>query len=283
MTGWPVEPEDNEEGLDLLKKKILEERGLDTSQYKDKFLKRRVKARMRVRGIITFQDYISLLDRDPKEYILLFDKLTVNVTEFFRNPEMWKALQKKVFPEVLADPEEARIVRFWSAGCASGEEVYTLAMLVDQYLWNKDSRLQVVIRGTDLDEDALKKAREGRYPPDKLKKVPDIQKRLYFEKDGDGLRVNDKARALVRLARHDLIGGRKYKYFDVILCRNVIIYFSREQQMRLFEDFHNALNNDGFLIIGKTETLLDRSKDMFEVVDSHERIYRKKVLPRKKV
>jgi len=270
-----IEPVHDPEGLEALKVKILNERGLDLSQYKDKFLIRRFKARMRSRCKLTYADYIALLDSDPVEYIKLFDKLTINVTEFFRNPEMWEAFRTKVLPKVLERPEERRIVRFWSAGCASGEEPYTIAMLVDEYLWNKEHNLQLAIRGTDLDEDALRSAREGLYVPDKLRKVPDLHRKKYFSPDDGKFRLCERMKAMVRFQRHDLISGKRHKYFDVILCRNVIIYFTKVQQLKLFKEFHESLNLDGFLILGKTETLLPECKALFKIVDSHERIYQK--------
>jgi chemotaxis protein methyltransferase CheR len=270
-----MEPQHDEKGFEALKIKIFKDRGLDTFDYKKKFLKRRFRARMRSRRIVTYKEYMALLDSDPKEYPLLFDKLTINVTEFFRNPEMWEAFRKKILPKVLADPEERRIVRLWSAGCSSGEEVYTIAMLIDQYLWNKDSNLQVVIRGTDLDDEAIKKAREASYLPEKVRKVPEVLKKLYLTYDGERYHVKESIMKMVRLVKHDLIIGKKQKYFDVIFCRNVVIYFSRELQKSVFTDFHNALTVDGYMIIGKTETLVGDIKKLFKVVDSHERIYQK--------
>jgi len=270
-----MEPEHDPEGFCDLKNKILTERGLDLYQYKDKFLIRRFKARMRSRCTRTYKEYIRVLDMDPSEYIKLFDKLTINVTEFFRNPEMWESFKGKVLPKVLDRCHEKRIVRFWSAGCASGEEPYTIAMLVEEFLWNRDNNLQVAIRGTDLDEDALKKARAGVYQCDKLRKVPEHYKKVNFVQAGDFFKINDKVKERVRFQRHDLISGKKNKYFDVIFCRNVIIYFTRAQQLKLFHDFHDALTMDGYMVLGKTETLLQECKGLFKIVDSHERIYQK--------
>lgn len=276
MDGNPNEPVHDDEGYEILRKKVFDERGLDTFQYKDKFLTRRFKARMRSRGVVTYREYIYLLDTDKEEYGKLFDKLTINVTEFFRNPEMWDAFKEKILPIIFARPREKRIVRIWSAGCSSGEEVYTIAMLVDQYLWNKDSKLQVVIRGTDLDNDTLKKARVAQYPAEKVRRVPKLLKRLYFSLEGDEYKVNDKIKKMVRLAKHDLISGRKQKYFDVIFCRNVIIYFTKGQQNSLFRHFHDALTVDGYLILGKTETLMGEVKSHYTIMDSQERIYQKR-------
>jgi chemotaxis protein methyltransferase CheR len=269
-----IEPEHDPEAFEVLKSKILTERGLDLYQYKDKFLIRRFKARMRNRCTLTYDDYMALLDRDQSEYIKLFDKLTINVTEFYRNPEMWEAFKCMVLPKVLARPEEKRIVRFWSAGCASGEEPYTIAMLVDQHLC-REHHLQIAIRGTDLDEDALKAARAGVYHCDKLRKLPESLKGRDFTAVGENFQLKDRIMDMVRFQRHDLISGKKNKYFDVILCRNVIIYFTRAQQLKLFHEFHDALSMEGFMVLGKTETLLRECKCLFRIVDSHERIYQK--------
>ena len=203
MGQGPGEPRHDEAGFESLKEKIFKERGLDLSKYKSKFLQRRFMARMRPLGIETYANYMEVLDSEPSEYQRLFDKLTINVTEFFRNPTMWDTFRRKILPEVLSDPMEKRYARFWSAGCSSGEEVYTIAMIVDQYLWNKDHNLDVVIRGTDLDNDTLKKARKGVYQADKVRKVPDLYRRLYLRRDGEEYQVIEDILKRVRLARHE--------------------------------------------------------------------------------
>ena len=171
--------------------------------------------------------------------------------------------------------ERSGTLRIWSAGCASGEEPYTIAIILLEELGDNLGNLLVSILATDIDDDALKKAMQGFYQPFSLKNIPPNILKKYFHSENGGYRIKDVVKRLVRFRKHDLISGEKLRYFDVIFCRNVMIYFSRELQERLFMDFYNSLNDGGFLIIGKTETLTGEAREKFICVNVQERIFRK--------
>ena len=267
----------HDEGFKALKEKITKERGVDTTYYKDNYLARRFLVRMRARKCDSVWQYMQILDEDPGEWAHLLDRLTINVTEFFRNPRVWKVFQAQVLPEVFREEKKGVIVRFWSAGCSSGEEAYSIAITVNEYLKMNGLAHHIVVRGSDLDDRSLANAKAGIYKPEALRKATPAVREEYFRYDpaADRYRVSDELRTLVRFNRYDLTSMRRFRFFDVIFCRNVIIYIDRKQQMEMFSLLYDALNKGGFLILGKTESLFGKAKSMFEPVDGSERIYRK--------
>ena len=254
-----------EGAFEALTQKISRERGMSCGSYKNKCLKRRIAVRMRARGIHTYDDYAKLLDRDPHEYQELLDALTINVTKFYRNPETWDALRPH-----LAELWTARrgALRIWSAGCASGEEPYTIAVLLAAL------NAQGTIDATDIDRLSLERTRQAKYPDTAFLEMPADLRRRYFR---DGQPVPE-VRELVRVVTHDLTRepppGAPY---DLIVCRNVVIYFERAAQERLFQVFVDALRPGGALLLGKVETLFGPARERLTLVDPRERIYRKPV------
>ena len=253
--------------------KITRERGFGCASYKEKCLRRRIAVRMRARGVHTYRDYARVLDTDGGEYDRLLDALTINVTRFFRNPEAWAALDEQVLAPLLA----ARApIRIWSAGCASGEETYTLAILLHRRLAALGKKARAVeIIGTDIDAASLEAAERGVYDAPALADVPADRRAAYFAGDGP-YAIIPAVRALVRLRRHDLLadpapGGP----FELIVCRNVTIYFDRRSQEALLEKFYGALAPRGVLFQGKVEMLTGPARTRFEVVDARERIFRR--------
>jgi chemotaxis methyl-accepting protein methylase len=253
--------------------KISGERGISCESYKDKCLKRRIAVRMRARGIHTYEDYAKLLDRDPREYQELLDTLTINVTKFYRNPETWKALRP-----YLAGLWTARAghLRIWSAGCASGEEPYTIAMLVAETIANKgmDAILQshVFIHATDIDRLSLERTNQARYADGAFSELPADLRRRYFQ----GGRPAEHLRSMVRVIMHDLTREPPpLQQYDMIVCRNVVIYFERQAQERLFQRFVDALTPGGVLVLGKVETLFGPARERLTLMDPRERIYMK--------
>jgi chemotaxis protein methyltransferase CheR len=264
MTSTPAY---SEADFTALTAKITRERGFGCASYKDKCLKRRIAVRMRARGVHTYRDYARVLDGDAHEYERLLDALTINVTRFFRNPEAWAALDAHVLG---APPVSAREpLRIWSAGCASGEEPYTLAILA-----HRRGRAARVL-GTDIDRASLERAERADYEAPTLTELPPDVRRAYFP--AAPFRVPAAVRAMVTLARHDLLsdpppdGGP----FDLIVCRNVTIYFDRASQLALLDRFHAALAADGHLMIGKVESLTGEMRARFVTVDARERIFRR--------
>lgn len=232
---------------------------------------------MRARQARTFADYAGVLDTDPVEYDRLVDTLTINVSKFFRNPETFACLATRVIPELWSS--KSPLIRIWSAGCATGEEPYSLAVLCREHaLETSDlARLdRVRIIGSDVDREAVSAASRGRYPSASFGETPPAVVERYFPLEHGLHTVAPEIRNLVAFEKRDLLeGGGPGGRMHLIVCRNVVIYFTRETQERLFERFHELLLPGGFLVLGKVETLLGKSRELFAPVSSRERIFRK--------
>jgi chemotaxis protein methyltransferase CheR len=268
---------ESEFDFELLKRKVLKARGFDCSQYRDSYLKRRISSRMRKCGVKSYRDYMRVLDKNPQEYDNFFDALAINVTQFFRNPETWEVVEKVVIPRLIAAKRErdSKIIRIWSVGCASGEEPYSIAILLREALGDDINDFLVSIYGTDIDEATLAEARRGEYKADRLSDVKKEYLDKYFTCENGKYKIKKEVKQHVKFIRHDLLSGKWYRYLDTIFCRNVVIYFSMDLHERLFINFYNALNGGGYFVMGKTEMLTGKAREMFECIDSKERIYRK--------
>ena len=254
--------------------KVTRERCFGFDTYKESCLRRRLAVRMRARRIDSYEDYAALLDRDGSEYERLLDTLTINVTKFFRNGGMWRDLGASVLPKLLDD--RAAGVTCWSAGCASGEEPYTLAMLLLEQVRTSQADLAMTrIDATDLDLGSLAKAETGVYSESAFDEMPVDLRRRYFV--GTGMdRVSTEVRDLVRFARHDITRDPPpASPYDLIICRNLLIYFGRATQDRLLLSFLGALRQGGYLVLGRTETILGDLRARLQLVNPRERIYRK--------
>ena len=249
--------------------------GVTLDAYKPKCLARRVAVRMRACAVHTYDAYLEVLDDEPAELERLHAALTINVTRFFRNPEAWAALAAAL-PALLRRPGE---VRCWSAGCASGEEAHTLAILLAQAaegLGRPEWLDRVHIDATDIDRESLERTRAGRYREAALVETPEAVVRRWFRSDGDAMVVDDALRARVAVRAHDLTGDpMPVARYDLVACRNVVIYFDRAMQERLFTAMHDALRPGGYLLLGKVETLVGEARERLELVDIRERIYRR--------
>lgn len=257
-----------DEGLRALLVKI-ERRGLSVSSYREPCLRRRLAVRMRARGVHTFGDYASLLDRVPEELDLLLDALTINVTRFFRNPETYAVLRQRVVPELAA---QGGRVGVWSAGSATGEEAYSLAILFAAAA----GKSRVRIDASDLDPAALAVAERAEYAARAIEDVPKDLAGRAFLAGGPPFRVAEDVKRLVRTMRHDLTrDAAPSPPYHLIVCRNVVIYFDRPTQERLFERFHEALVPGGWLLLGKVETLFGAARALFRTEDARERLFRR--------
>jgi chemotaxis methyl-accepting protein methylase len=264
--------------FDRLTRKISVERGFGCASYKEKCLRRRIAVRMRARGVHTYEDYAKILDSDSGEYDRLLDALTINVTKLFRNWDAYASMAANVVPELWR--YETNEIRVWSAGCSSGDEAYSLAILFHRYAATNGMLSQlshVRILGTDIDRQVLAAAERGDFDEGDFADTPDDLRARYFSTTAP-FTVAPVIRQMVRFERRDLLnqpppteGGR----FDLIVCRNVLIYFDRETQERLFSAFQGALAPGGFLVLGKVETLLGRARAMFAPIDARERVFRK--------
>lgn len=271
----PPAVEENEDELLALLHKIQRERGFNCLVYKNKCLRRRIAVRMRARGQQTYAGYAELLDHDPPEFDRLLDALTINVTKFFRNPETWQLVEREVVPALFSLPH--RPLRIWSAGCSSGEEPYSLAILLHDWAARQGRAAElerVTIEGTDIDRQSLELARRAEYPELSLTETPaDVRVRWFSPAPPFRLRV--EALPCVRFRRHDLISDPPLARCSLILCRNVIIYFDREIQERIFQAFYDALLPGGFLLLGKVETLLGSVRTLFRPIHGRDRLFQK--------
>ena len=267
-----------ERAFRALTEKITRARGVSCDAYKDRCLRRRIAVRMRARGVHSFSDYSHVLDSDGHEYDRLIDALTINVTKFFRNNEAWTALAP-----YLAERWKARsgAVAVWSAGCASGEEPYTIAAALaetSRTTGQSDWLSRARVLATDIDRQSLERATAARYAAAAFSETPaEVLRRWIEPAAADGTRTPVAAvRGLVTVQRHDLTTGRPPGGpFDLVVCRNVVIYFERPMQERLFQTFYETLRPGGLLLLGKVETLFGVARDRLTLLDARERIYRR--------
>jgi chemotaxis protein methyltransferase CheR len=269
-------PELSDESFAELTTKIAKERGFGCASYKDKCLRRRIAVRMRARGVHTYGDYATVLDTDGDEYDKLLDALTINVTKLFRNWETYAVIAETVVPALWA--RSAPAIKVWSAGCSSGEEPYSLAALFHRHaervggLAHLASRVSVL--GSDIDARCLAAAARGGFEEGDFADTPAELRQRYFAPVAP-FTIVPEVKQLVRFERRDLLAEAPPPgLHHLICCRNVLIYFDRETQERLFDKFHAALAPDGFLVLGKVETLLGAARTRFVAVDGRERVFR---------
>lgn len=241
--------------------------------YKDLCIKRRIAARIRALGMSGPATYVELLATDRSEQEQLLTVLSVHVSHFFRNPSTYKVLEKKVLPELLARSRQQRSkLRAWSVGCSHGEEPYSLALLGEKLAIETDL-LKII--ATDLSGDALLRAKLGCYDKSRLHEVPESLLQKYFIARDKQFCLTESIKSRVRFFRHDILSDQPFYRADLILCRNVLIYFSREQQQRVLQILAAALPAGGFLVLGRAETLVAACRDLFQCIDPAERIYQR--------
>ncbi|MFI5208846.1 MAG: CheR family methyltransferase [Gemmatimonadales bacterium] len=267
----------DEDSFDRLARYVSSSAGMALDRYKDKCLRRRIAVRMRAVGVHTYDEFLVRLRDAPGELQRLVDVLTINVTKFYRNTEVWQGVTRHVVPALFAGSAPVRV---WSAGCASGEEPYTLAMVFAEAL-QAMGRLawldRLTIEATDIDRLSLERASDARYPASAMSEAPpEIIARWCDEEAGGQFRVRSQLLDRVRIIRQDLLRDpAPNPPYDLITCRNVIIYFDRAGQERLMQTFYEALRPGGFLLLGKVETIFGPARTRLELLDARERLYRK--------
>lgn len=250
---------------------IKAEHGLDFSGYRRPSLARRVAKRMQTLGLVDVSAYHDLLRICERERERLIDAILINVTSFFRDEASWAYLARKVVPELLRRKQGAPKIRVWSAGCASGEEPYTLAMIFARAMGLDDFTKRVTIHATDVDDHALNSGRRGRYTEDQVRQLPPALLREYFRRIDDSYAVRAPLRQRVTFHRHDIISDPPIMHVDLLSCRNTLIYLTPEVQARILGRFHRALNDGGILFLGRAETLLP-DDNAFKPIDLKRRI-----------
>ncbi len=253
---------------------IEREMDFESGFYNDAYLDRRITARMRRTDHDEYHTYQRLLESDPEEREQLLDSLSINVTGFFRNPDAWEKLR-----DVLRDLTDSnRRVRIWSAPCADGREPYSIAMLALDDDGITERRIEIL--GTDINADILRVAREGTYETSQTSDIAEELEPLddyspYIDQEENQFRVRERVRELVDFEQHDLIRGEPKRNFDLVLCRNLLIYIDASFKEPIFETIRDSLRDGGYLMIGMTETLPTGSRRDFEPVHKKQRIYRR--------
>ncbi len=250
--------------------KIERERGFRGTLYRQKCL--RIAVRMRARGVSEVEGYAALLDQDPSEYDRLLRALTINVSKFFRNPKTWGVIRATILPDLL----KRDTLLAWSAGAAAGEEAYSLAILIWEWLAEQGRSWWDGIRvvGTDIDGPSLQAARRAQYTKAAFADTPAEICDRWFEK-GQVWRLKEPLRSRVEFRQVDVLATSPSFKADLIICRNLLIYLDRPAQTRVFEAFADVLRPGGYLVLGRVEILGSAVRPQFEVVDLRERVYRK--------
>lgn len=256
-----------------LKKVMTEGTGINFDYYRESYLKRRLKVRLTATKTNTYSSYTRYLLTNPDEFNFLIKDLTINYTKFFRDPDVYAFLETTILPELLSSSK--RWVRIWSAGCATGEEPYSLAMLVHEVLKSQDIDCRVNIYASDLDKSALATAESGEYNKRMVQCIDEKLVSKYFECEGDIYRVKPFVKKLIQFEEADLMTIPRHRHLDLILCRNVMIYFSKEIQQKIHLNFYDSLKTEGYLITGKTEFVGGEAADKFVGINPQCRVYKK--------
>lgn len=266
--------------IDELVRYLMTNRGLDVSRYRPSCIRRRIGHRLAMLGIASIDDYMDCLQRHPGEIDRLLDVLTIHVTGFFRDEDVFAKLSDSILPDAIARRQDAgdRAIRIWSAGCSTGEETWSLAIAIDRVLRGRADSILVEVFGTDISDEACRVARKGFYDDDRVAGVPSMILDRYFSRRDGGWRINDQLRGTVRFRAHDLFSPPPFSMLDIIVCRNVLIHFEHSSRSDVLRYFHGALRGDGVLVLGKSEAVAGPALDRFDLVDPRAKTYRKRSL-----
>lgn len=272
---------DDDRVFEELLEYLRRSRGFDFTGYKRTSLKRRVRKQMQLRELNSFEAYLDYLQVHQEEFQLLFNTILINVTTFFRDKSAWKYLQEHTIPHLIEGKSPRSPIRIWSAGCASGEEAYTLAILFAEVLGVESFRQRVKIYATDVDEEALNQARLASYTSQQIDPIPPELRDRFFELQGERYIFRPDLRRAVIFGRHDLVQDAPISRLDLLVCRNTLMYFNAETQVKILNRFHFALNDSGFLFLGKAEMLLTHA-NLFTPVNLQHRIFSRIATSRKR-
>jgi two-component system CheB/CheR fusion protein len=260
--------------LETLLEFVKNSRGFDFTGYKRSSIERRIAKRMSEVGVGSYEDYLDYLELHGEEFAELFNTILINVTSFFRDAAAWEYLTGETIPTLVANRARDTPLRVWCAGCASGEEAYTVAMCFAQVLGVDAFSERVKIYATDVDEAALDQARQGAYAPRQIEPVPAGDLERFFERTDQRYVFRKDLRRSVIFGRNDLVQDAPISRIDLLACRNTLMYFTAETQAQILRRFHFALDPQGYLMLGKSEMLITRS-DLFSPVEIKQRVFRK--------
>lgn len=231
------------------KSKIYKLSGINLSSYKERQMKRRIESLMKRNNYASFEEYFKALQSYKEQYEEFINYLTINVSEFYRNPTQWEVLEKEVFPALL---KESKNLKIWSAACSTGEEPYSLVMLLSKFM----PLNQINILATDIDKMAIERAKTGLYSKKSLNNLPQKFTKEFFTLKGDNYLISDTVKSRVSFKAMNLIEDPYPSGCDLIICRNVMIYFTEETKSEMYQKFHNALKPHGILFVGGTEQII---------------------------
>jgi len=247
-------------------------RGFDFSGYKRSSLQRRVEKQMQSVGVESFGSYLDYLEVHPEEFAALFNTVLINVTSFFRDEVVWDYLSQEILPIIITSHAGNEPIRIWSAGCATGQEPYSLAITLAEKIGIAEFRDRVKIYATDLDDAALQEARAATYSARDVQAIPPHLLEKYFEREGSRFAFHSELRRSLIFGRHDLLQDAPISRIDLLICRNTLMYFNSEMQARILGRFHFAINDGGFLFLGKAEMLFSHS-GLFLPLDLKRRVF----------
>src|SRR5262245_32720188 len=268
-------PADDEARLERFLKQLRDQTGIDFASYKRPTITRRLQRRMAAVGATSLRDYQRYLGRNPAEYDRLASSFLIKVTDFFRDADLYAYLREHIVPELIsyaADHDQE--IRVWSAGCATGEEAYSLAILLADALGDDSSRFNVRVFATDIDNDAINFARRGIYPPSSVEAVPPELIDRYFQRLDDAFEIRKQIRSLTVFGQHDLAQRAPFPRIDLAVTRNVLIYFTPELQKRALQLFAFSLREGGILVLGKAESV-GQLPDYFVAEEPRLKVYRR--------
>lgn len=254
---------------------LRSETGCNFGDYKSSTVIRRIDKRMALNQIDKLENYVKYLQKDRDEVLKLFNELLIGVTGFFRDPEAFEALRKAIIPEILDKKQDGETIRIWVAGCSTGEEAYSLAMLFDEEIRKGNKKLKVQIFASDLDVEAISFARQGIYPETIAVDIDEKRLSRYFQGDKTTYRIKKEIRDQIVFAEHNLIKDPPFSKQDLVSCRNLLIYLNLEAQKRVYTIFHYALNTSGLLFLGSSESLGEFA-NLYDVIDRKHKIFRHK-------
>ncbi len=252
---------------------------VDFGDYKVATIQRRILRRMNINRVSELPDYVKLLQRNPQEVESLYRDVLINVTGFFRNPEVFESMRDVVYPKLLLERNISEPLRVWVPGCSTGEEAYSHAISLAEVLSELRVEVPIQIFGTDLSESAIQRARTGFYKESVSSEVSEIRRRRFFHKVPDGYQISKFIRDMCVFARQNVFSDPPFSRMDLISCRNVLIYLGPILQKKIIPIFHYALKDRGFLLVGNTEGLLGSGTEIFDLVDRRAKIYQKKPGP----
>ncbi len=236
---------------EAFKQSIYDMTKIDLNAYKERQMKRRIEALISKHGLNSFNDYVSKLKTDKVAFDEFINYITINVSEFYRNPEQWLLLEKDVLPYLME--RFSRDLKIWSAACSTGDEPYSLVMLLSKFV--PINKIKII--ATDIDKQVMEKARAGLYHEKSLKALPEEYIKKHFTKINDRTyQISDSVKACVEFKQHDLLKDLYPANCDLIVCRNVLIYFTDEAKNKIYSSFHEALKKDGLLFVGSTEQII---------------------------